>query len=51
MAKSDEAPVHLIQKLLDNPWLLLAIGIVLPTVSYTLWGLYELQNLKAAVLP
>lgn len=42
---------HPIQKLLDNPWLLLALGVLLPIVSYTIWGLVELQNLKPAALP
>jgi len=42
---------HPIQKLLDNPWLLLVLGIVLPILSYTVWGLVELQNMKPAPLP
>jgi hypothetical protein len=37
--------------MLDNPWLLLVLGLVLPIVSYTIWGLVELQNVKAAPLP
>ena len=40
-----------LQKLLDNPWLLLMLGIVIPTVSYTLWGWIELWLLPAATLP
>lgn len=43
-----EHPVHWFQKLLDNPWLLLALGIGVPTLSYTVWGLVELALLKRA---
>ncbi|MBK7581442.1 MAG: hypothetical protein IPI67_14680 [Myxococcales bacterium] len=47
----EPAQIHPIQKLLDNPWVLLALGVLLPTISYTIWGLIELQNLKPALLP
>ncbi len=40
-----------LQKLLDNPWLLLTLGILVPTVSYTVWGWIELLLLPAATLP
>ncbi len=40
-----------LQKLLDNPWLLLTLGIVIPTLSYTIWGWIELWLLPAATLP
>ncbi len=36
---------------MDNPWLLLALGILVPFVSYTLWGLLELMSLSPARLP
>jgi hypothetical protein len=36
---------------MDNPWLLLALGIVIPFVSYTGWGWIELMNLQPAALP
>lgn len=42
---------HPIQKLMDNPWLLLALGVIIPSVSYTLWGWLELLFLKPAQLP
>ena len=43
---------HPLQKLMDNPWLLLALGFAIPFVSYTLWGWIELlvRN-KPALLP
>jgi hypothetical protein len=40
-----------LQKLMDNPWLLLILGIVIPTLSYTVWGWVELWLLPAATLP
>jgi hypothetical protein len=42
---------HPLQKLMDNPWLLLILGIVIPTLSYTVWGWIELWLLPAATLP
>lgn len=36
---------HFIQKILDNPWILLALGVVVPTISYTVWGAIEMLNL------
>ncbi|MBI4509547.1 MAG: hypothetical protein HY698_07905 [Deltaproteobacteria bacterium] len=42
---------HPIQKLMDNPWLLLALGVLIPVLSYTVWGVVEVMNLPAATLP
>ena len=42
---------HPLQKLMDNTWLLLALGIAIPFLSYTLWGWIELMLVKAAPLP
>jgi hypothetical protein len=42
---------HPLQKLMDNPWLLLALGILIPFFSYTLWGWIELLFVKPARLP
>lgn len=50
MAESNK-PIHPIQRLLDNPWLLLLLGVLIPAVSYTLWGIIEIQNVKPALLP
>ena len=32
------------QRMLDNLWLLLALGIIIPAVIYLLWGLWELSQ-------
>jgi len=42
---------HPWQKVLDNPWLLLVLGVVVPFVSYTAWGWIELLLIKPAQLP
>lgn len=42
---------HWLQRLMDNPWLLLALGIVIPFLSYTVWGWIELATLPKAPLP
>lgn len=42
---------HPLQRLMDNPWLLLALGLLIPFLSYTLWGLIELFSQSPAALP
>ncbi len=42
---------HPIQKLMDNPWLLLFLGIIIPILSYTVWGWIELASMAKALLP
>ena len=51
MGTRDPDSKHPIQKLMDNPWLLLVVGVVVPTVSYTLWAWFELLTLPQATLP
>ncbi len=36
---------------MDNPWLLLALGVLVPFVSYTAWGWIEIMNVPPAALP
>lgn len=47
---SDEQ-VPLGQRLFDRPFLLLAAGMVVMVVCYTLWGLWEILSLTQAPLP
>jgi hypothetical protein len=44
----DEEPVPAMQQLLDNPFLLLFIGIAMPTVLYIVWGVMEIVSLPIA---
>jgi hypothetical protein len=46
-----EPEKHPWQKLLDNTWLLLALGVLIPVLSYTVWGWIELVLTKPALLP
>jgi hypothetical protein len=43
-----EEPVPAMQQLLDNPFLLLFIGIALPTVLYIVWGVMEIVSIPVA---
>jgi hypothetical protein len=40
-----------LKRLMDNPWLLLALGVLIPFLSYTLWGWVELHHVSPAALP
>jgi len=42
---------HPMQKFMDNIWLLLVLGVVIPTVSYTLWAWIDIWLIKPAQLP
>ena len=36
------------QRVLDNHFLLLFLGVVIPTVFYLMWGIMEIANLPIA---
>jgi len=36
------------QRLLENPFLLLFLGVVMPTVFYILWGIMEIATIPVA---
>ena len=42
---------HPFQKLMDNPWLLLLLGILIPSLSYTIWAWIEIVRMPGATLP
>ena len=44
----EDEPVPAIQQLLDNPFLLLFIGIAMPTVLYIVWGVMEIVVIPVA---
>ncbi len=48
---SGEDPVPLPQRLFDNVWLLLAVGLLVMFALYTGWGLWEILTLPPATLP
>jgi hypothetical protein len=43
-----EEPVPFMQQLLDNPWMLLFLGVVIPTVLYVIWGVMEIVTIPIA---
>ncbi len=40
--------IPLIQQLLDNPFLLLFLGVMIPMVVYTLWGVIDILTVPLA---
>ncbi len=48
--KPGDAPEWIppMQRLLDNPFLLLFLGVTLPTVLYIIWGVMEVASVPLA---
>jgi hypothetical protein len=40
--------IPVMQRVLDNPFLLLFLGVTIPTVLYILWGVMELSQVPVA---
>ncbi len=40
--------VPFMQRLLDNNWALMVLGLVVPTVVYIFWGLWDVMHIPAA---
>ncbi len=48
-ANADDAErIPVMQQILDNPFLLLFLGVVIPTVFYILWGVMEIVQIPIA---
>ena len=45
-ASSERVPM--MQRILDNPFLLLFLGVTLPTVLYLIWGVMEIASVPLA---
>ncbi|NIL94961.1 MAG: hypothetical protein GTO71_11115 [Woeseiaceae bacterium] len=49
---SDDSPapedIPLMQRVLDNPFLLLVLGIAVPAVFYIIWGIIEITQIPIA---
>ncbi len=43
MANKENMPLPAWQVFYDNIWLLLILGVVVPTLVYTVWGLIEVM--------
>jgi hypothetical protein len=44
----DNEKVPMIQQLLDNPFLLLFIGVMVPMIVYSLWGVIDILTIPLA---
>ncbi len=44
----DTEPVPWMQQLLDNPFLLLFLGVMIPMLVYTLWGVIDILTIPLA---
>ncbi|MEK6210652.1 MAG: hypothetical protein AABM64_09855 [Pseudomonadota bacterium] len=47
-AEADGEKMPIMQQILDNPFLLLFIGVTVPTVFYILWGVMEIVTIPIA---
>ena len=45
---ADEGPIPFMQRVLDNPFLLLFLGIAVPAVLYLIWGIMEIVQIPIA---
>jgi hypothetical protein len=45
---TEDEPIPLMQRILDNPFLLLFLGIAVPTVFYIIWGVIEITQIPIA---
>ena len=46
--QDNEEYIPVMQKVLDNPFLLLFIGITMPAVFYIIWGIMEVASIPLA---
>jgi hypothetical protein len=44
----EDENVPVMQRMLDNPFLLLFLGVTMPTVFYILWGVMEIITIPLA---
>ena len=44
----DDEPIPLMQRILDNPFLLLFLGVAVPAVFYIIWGIIEITQIPIA---
>ena len=47
-SSTDDEPIPLMQRVLDNPFLLLFLGVAVPAVFYIIWGIIEITQIPIA---
>ena len=45
---TENEPIPLMQRVLDNPFLLLFLGVAIPSVFYIIWGIIEITQIPIA---
>jgi hypothetical protein len=45
---SEPERIPFMQQLLDNPFLLLFLGVTIPTIFYIIWGVMEIVSIPLA---
>ena len=45
---SEDEPIPFMQRVLDNPFVLLLLGILVPAVFYIIWGVMEITQIPIA---
>ena len=46
--ESSPERIPVMQQILDNPFLLLFLGVTIPTVFYLIWGIMEIVTIPVA---
>jgi hypothetical protein len=49
-AQAEEEKIPAMQHILDNPFLLLFLGVAMPTVLYIVWGVMEIVGIPISPL-
>ena len=47
-SEDERANIPFMQRVLDNPFILLFVGILFPAVFYIIWGIMEIVNIPIA---
>ena len=47
-ADDPNEPIPFMQQLLDNPFILLFLGVMIPMIVYTLWGVIDILTVPLA---
>jgi hypothetical protein len=48
IASESEESIPVMQQILENPFLLLFLGVAIPTVIYIVWGVMEIAGIPIA---
>ncbi len=46
--ESEPERIPIMQQILDNPFLLLFLGVTIPAILYTIWGVMEIVSIPIA---